>query len=492
MATQEEFSRLLRMALAAALAVTLVRIAVLILSPLQLYPDEAQYWWWAQSLSFGYVSKPPLIALIVWLTTTIFGNAEWAIRIGSPLLHGATSLLLFGIARRAFPGQPRTALWSSLAYLTLPGISYSSGLISTDVPLLFFWAVALYAFLRALDDTAWRWPILCGIAVGFGLLAKYAMFYFAIGAVAAALATPSGRRLVFSLRGLTILLIAAAVLSPNIIWNAVHGFPTVAHTEANADWSRARFGVSGLLEFVGGQFVVFGPLTMAGLLGAFRRAGRARQRSDGEFILVAFCVPPLILMLGQAFISEANANWAAAAYVAGTPLAVHELRRWSARWPLWSSFAVNGFVMVVLWIALVAPPFADMIGAGNVFKRLEGWKTFGSIATAEAARTHYDFVVSENRSLVAELLYYAGPLRPQIRIWDRNTLEANHFDMTMRLTRPAARVLLLVTPEGAPDVLPTFDSVTLKQTIALPVGGHRKRIILLYDAHDYRGPQNPA
>src|ERR1700685_2278702 len=115
MATTEDVSALWRITLAAALAVTLVRVAVLILSPLQLYPDEAQYWWWAQSLSFGYFSKPPLIALIVWLSTAVFGNAEWAIRIASPLLHGATSLLLFGIARRAFPGQPRTALWSTLA-----------------------------------------------------------------------------------------------------------------------------------------------------------------------------------------------------------------------------------------------------------------------------------------------------------------------------------------------------------------------------------------
>ncbi len=492
MATEEEYSRLLRIALAAALAVTLVRIVVLILSPLQLYPDEAQYWWWAQSLSFGYVSKPPLIALIVWATTAIFGDAEWAIRIGSPLLHGATSLILFGISRRAFPDQPRTALWSTLAYLTLPGISYSSGLISTDVPLLFFWALALYAFLRALDEPSWRWPILCGVAVGLGLLAKYAMFYFAIGAVAAAFAVPSARRLVFGFKGLTILLIAAAALSPNILWNAAHGFPAVAHTVANAGWARARFGFSGLGVFAAGQFIVFGPLTMAALLGAFWRAAREKQRSGGELLLMAFCAPPLVLILAQAFISVANANWAAAAYVAGTPLAVQELRRWGARWPLWSSFAANSLVMIVLWIALVAPPFADMIGAGNVFKRLEGWKTFGGIVTAEAARTHYDYVVSENRSLVAELLYYAGPLRPQIRIWDRNASDANHFDMTIRLTRPAAHVLLLVTPEGAPVVLPTFESAALKQTISLPVGGHSKRIILLYDAHDYRGPQNPT
>jgi 4-amino-4-deoxy-L-arabinose transferase-like glycosyltransferase len=430
--------------------------------------------------------------VIVWCSTAIFGNAEWAVRIASPLLHGATSLLLFGIARQAFPGQPRTALWSSLAYLTLPGISYSSGLISTDVPLLFLWSVALYAFLRALDDSAWRWPILCGAAVGLGLLAKYAMLYFAIGAVAAALVTPSARRLAFSVRGLTILAIAAATLSPNIAWNAAHGFPTVAHTAGNAGWSRARFAVSGLVEFAGGQFLVFGPLMMAGLLGAFWRMARERRRSERELILVAFCLPPLILMLGQAFISAANANWAAATYVAATPLAVHELRRWGARWPLRTSLAINSFVMVVLWICLVVPTFAGMIGAGNVFKRLEGWKELGRIATAEAARAHYDFVVSDNRSLVAELLYYAGPLRPQIRIWDRNTREANHFDMTMRLTRPAAHVLLLLIPDGASDVLRTFDSATLERTISLPVGGRGKRIILLYDAHDYRGPKNPA
>src|ERR1700733_9812325 len=130
-------SKCFRVALAAVLVVTAVRVVVLVLSPLNLYPDEAQYWWWAQSLSFGYFSKPPLIAFVVWLTTHIFGNAEWAIRLASPLFHGGTALLLFGISRLVYPPSPRIAMWSALAYLTLPGVSYSSGLISTDVPLLF-------------------------------------------------------------------------------------------------------------------------------------------------------------------------------------------------------------------------------------------------------------------------------------------------------------------------------------------------------------------
>src|ERR1043166_9632917 len=109
--------------------ITLIRIAVLLVTPLQLYPDEAQYWWWAQSPDWGYFSKPPLIAWIIWLTTRL-SDAEWAIRLASPLLHAGTALLLLGIGRLSY--NARVGFWSAIAYITLPGITYSSGLISTD------------------------------------------------------------------------------------------------------------------------------------------------------------------------------------------------------------------------------------------------------------------------------------------------------------------------------------------------------------------------
>src|SRR5437016_7532739 len=78
-------------------AVTLIRCAVLVISPLDLYPDEAQYWWWAQTPEFGYFSKPPMIAWIIWFSTAVFGQAEWTIRLASPLFHAATALLIFCI-----------------------------------------------------------------------------------------------------------------------------------------------------------------------------------------------------------------------------------------------------------------------------------------------------------------------------------------------------------------------------------------------------------
>ncbi|HEX4078235.1 MAG TPA: glycosyltransferase family 39 protein [Rhizomicrobium sp.] len=469
------------------LAVTIVRCAVLVLSPLNLYPDEAQYWWWAQTPDFGYFSKPPMIAWIIWISTTLLGNSEWAIRIASPLFHAATSLLVFGIARRAV--DARVSLLSAVAYLTVPGISYSSGLISTDVPLLFFWAAALYAFLRACEDRRWRWPVLCGVAAGLGLESKYAMLYFLAGAGLAAAFAPDARRLVAGWRGLVILAIALLLLVPNIVWNAQHGFPTVAHTEANADWARSRYSLASAAGFLIGQLGVFGPILMMGLVAAFWRLATATARAAPELILAAFCLPPLFLILIQSFVAGANANWAAAAYIAATPLAVAELIRWWRGRVLWASFVVNGTVMLVLWIVLVWPAAADAIAAGNAFKREEGWRQLGADVARAASAADYDFIAADNRSIVAELLYYARPCSVPVRAWARDFNIRDHFEMTMRLERGARRVLVAVEPGAAGRVLATFDSARAVKHLSIGVGGGHARTIDLYDARYYRGPR---
>jgi 4-amino-4-deoxy-L-arabinose transferase-like glycosyltransferase len=479
----------LRIALIAVLVITAIRVAVLILSPLELYPDEAQYWWWAQTPDWGYFSKPPMIAWVIWLTSHIFGNAEWALRISSPILHGLTALIVFGIARIAF--NARVGLWSALAYLTTPGVSYSSGLISTDVPLLFFWANALYAFLRAASERGWLWPILCGIAFGLGLEAKYAMLYFALGAIIAAILVPRIRAVVFGPKGVAILLIGLLLLLPNIMWNAAHGFPTVAHTESNADWSHARYSLFNTLEFLAGQFGVFGPILSAGLLLALWRLWRAYQRPDNELMLAAFCAPALALITIQSFISEANANWAATAYVAAVPLSVAALLElWQGR-ALWTSFAVDGLAMVMLWIILISPSFADRIGLGNAFKREEGWGVLDQAVVAQVHAASYDGVVAANRSIMAEILYYARGLSTPMRMWDRDRHDDDHFQMTMRLAPSPGHYLLVITPGEATDVLTTFDSATPITTIDASLGKRRTRATTLYDAHGYRGPQTP-
>ena len=84
------------------LALTAVRMAALFATPLELYPDEAQYWLWSRTLDWGYDSKPPMVAWLIWTTTAIGGDAEPWVRLSSPLLHAGTTLCVYGIGRRLY------------------------------------------------------------------------------------------------------------------------------------------------------------------------------------------------------------------------------------------------------------------------------------------------------------------------------------------------------------------------------------------------------
>ena len=64
------------------------------------------------------------------------------------------------------------------------GLSFSARIISTDVPLLLLWAVALLAYVKLLRGPDYRWATVLGLALGFGMLAKYAMVYFVLCASA--------------------------------------------------------------------------------------------------------------------------------------------------------------------------------------------------------------------------------------------------------------------------------------------------------------------
>src|SRR5207245_2224166 len=129
---------------AGVIAITLLRLVWLALQPADLYPDEAQYWVWSQHLALGYYSKPPLVAWLIALTTGVLGESELAIRLSAPLLHAGAAVFVYAIGTRLYDRQ--VGLWSALAYASLPGVSVSGFIISTDAALLPFWAAALYAF----------------------------------------------------------------------------------------------------------------------------------------------------------------------------------------------------------------------------------------------------------------------------------------------------------------------------------------------------------
>src|SRR6266404_6142947 len=207
---------------------TIARLVALRFSVVDLFPDEARYWWWSQTPAFGYSSKPPLIAWIIAVATNFCGSSEAGVRAAAPVYYAGTALVGFFIARHLY-GE-RVGLWSGLCLTLATGVVYSARIISTDVALLFFWAVALLAYLKMIDARGYAWPVVFGLALGFGMLAKYAMIYFLLAIVAVSLIDPAARALWRQLRFWSALAIGLLLVSPNLIWNATHHFATFHYT----------------------------------------------------------------------------------------------------------------------------------------------------------------------------------------------------------------------------------------------------------------------
>ena len=110
--------------LAAVAAITAARLVWLAVQPADLYPDEAQYWFWAKHPAFGYYSKPPLVAWLIALTTSAFGDSEFAIRLSAPLLHAIAAGFVYATGARLYDGK--VGFWAALVYLTAPGVSLSA------------------------------------------------------------------------------------------------------------------------------------------------------------------------------------------------------------------------------------------------------------------------------------------------------------------------------------------------------------------------------
>ena len=394
-----------------------LRLGLVLVSPLELYADEAQYWRWGQSLEWGYYSKPPMIAWVIHFETALFGDSEWAIRILAPVFHAFAATMLFLLSRRMFGAQ--AGFFTVITYLVMPGIILSSSVISTDGVLFPFWTLALYLFWRLREqDLGWLGVVTLGVAIGIGFLSKYAMLYFAIGIALTTLFDSATRRAVLSTKGLVFGATALAVFAPHLIWNAVNDFQTVSHTVDNANLGGDLFNLDHLPRFLGDQMGVFGPVCFIALLAGLTFLRPARDLADlgdashaqrsKEVWLTCFIVPVLIIIAFQAVLSRAHANWAATAYPAASVFIGGFLMR-AAGWriPFWGGIGLQlGLGVLATTLALAPPSWSAAMGRDNDLKRVRGWEDLTAQLEREIERLQPTVVVVDEREIWHGIDYY--------------------------------------------------------------------------------------
>ena len=477
------------LAVAILAALTVVRLIGLQLSVVDLFFDEAQYWAWSREPAFGYFTKPPLLAWVIGGAEWLCGSSEPCVRAPAPILYFGTSLLVYAVARQLY--DDGIAFWAALSTSLSPGLAFSARIISTDVPLLFFWALALLAYVKLLGGADRRWSIVLGLAVGFGILAKYAMLYFLLGVGLAAWLDRDARRLLAKPDLWLALAVAALVVSPNIQWNLANGLATFRHTGENIQGGGFKLNALRPLEFIASQFAVLGPVLFAVLLGALARiASPALLRADR--LMLAFAIPPLLLVTLTAVMSRAFANWAATAHISGLIVAVAILIRLGAwRW-LAASLAIGTVAQAIMLAGDARATRIEAPRIGDVYRRTLGWRSLGEQVGSLAHRVGARAIATDKRDDVASLLYYWRDQPETVFAWPGGSTPTHHFELTRALPVSPPLPLLFVSRCGAPRRLAAqFTSVEPLGEIVARTGPTSSRTYYAFKLDGGRRPIGP-
>lgn len=290
--------------------------AFLYLGVFDLAGDEAQYWDWSRRLDLCYYSKPPMVAYVIDIFASAGGNNETAIRSAAMLLSAGALALVYALTLRIARSE-RAALVAAVAALAMPATWAGSALITIDPILVFFWLLAMYAFHRAVAGDRGMWA-LTGAALGLGMLAKFTM---AVLLLSFALYLLLVDRRSLRTRGPWLaLLIAFALQSGVIYWNAQHDWVSFRHTAAigldEGGWSLGG-SLAQVAEFLGAQAggvvspILFGLFAWA----VWQCARKARADRDAAYLLLCFGVL-FAFYLVVSFTRPPQANWPVAAYPA--------------------------------------------------------------------------------------------------------------------------------------------------------------------------------
>lgn len=445
---------------------TIYRILLVATSDITLYADEAQYWTWAKNLDWGYYSKPPMIAWIIACTTSLFGDSVLAVKLGAILIYPLTITMIYLLANRLF--DTKIAWWSAVTFMTLPAVSMSSVIISTDVVLIFFWASSLYYFHRAIHENRLKWWLLLGIFSGFGLLSKYSFIIFALSAVIIMI-QPLYRHL-WKEKGVYITIILAFLLFlPNILWNAHHHFVSFMHTKEISQVERELFHPERLAEFLGSQFAVFGLILFGWYIFIIATSKKWWNIPNYRYLfLMSF--PFLAFISFQSVISRAMMNWAAPTYVAATILVVAWLFHHNKlKWLYWGIALNITMAMIFYHYHTLTHLFSlHLSSKQDPYKRVMGWDKLGERVKIILEQYPDSLLLSYDRKELVTLIYTTQA--KEYVIWNPTQRLQNHYDLTTTMNDKIGRNAVLVYPTSeVPEAIQHFEGIRYKEKISIPL-----------------------
>ncbi len=236
----------------------------------------------------------------------------------------------------------------------------------------------------------------------------------------------------------TAIFITFLIYLPNFIWNYNHHFIMFHHiVHISHIENKNYFHLNHLLEFLGGQFLIFGPIFFAiYILKAISLYKFNKTLSIFSYIF-------LIIISFQAFLEKAQINWALPTYIAASILVTAYLIIKNKNKLLYLSIFINIFLSLFIYFFHPICKYFDikLTKKEDFYHRVLGWRE--SAKKIEKIIKTYPStpLLFNDRATMSEMMYY---LNKDGVIFNPSKKVINQFAINTNLNNYKNRDLILI------------------------------------------------
>jgi len=482
---------------------------------LELGNDEVYYQAYALHLQWNYFDHPPLVALLIRLSTcNLFFQHEFFIRLGPLICAAAGTWLIFktGTLLR----NQRTGWIAAILYNTSFYTSVIAGtFILPDAPHVLFWIMSMYVMIRILqkkqnEKSTTLSFVLLGICTGLCIMGKVQGVFLWLG---------FGGYILFHRRDLLkspgLWLSAAlclAVIFPIFWWNVENHFITYHYHGARIGfWGKAD--LDHLLQQVLGSVFYNNPVNIILYIvcGVALVRHKYHRLPESTPLLLWLSLPLIGVLLWLSIFSETLPHWSGPAYLSLMLLAALCLEEQSnagktAAW-LKASAWVYMSVLILGLLCIRYLPFRigsqqeKKLGTGDPTLDMTGWKLFAPQFESIYQKDIKTGKMKPGSFILADYWFPAGHLNHYLcRPYHHNLLvlgplnNIHHFAwLNQRSSRmvPGSDAYFIYPSNyyGPPDPALRKDFAFTEDSLLIPQfrSGTWVRNFIVYRMHDFRG-----
>jgi len=313
--------------------------------------EEAYYWNYAKHLDFSYLDHPPMVALLIKISTSILGATEFGVRIASVCCWLVTAFYSFKLTELFSKGS---GLYAIMLLAILPFYFLHSLIMTPDQPLTACWSAALYYLYRALVmDKSSSWYA-GGCSIGLGLLSKYTIILLGPSILLFLAIVPTKRYWFKRKEPYIAALIAIALFTPVIYWNATHEWASFIFQSTRRITAEFEFSFHHFLALLLFFLMPSGIISLVSLF-----TGNKPINQTGRFTQV-FTLTPLLIFAAFSLSHQIKFNWIGPGLLAMIPWIASRITHSSYKiWLMTACALLVGYAVALCSIISGYPKFAQ-------------------------------------------------------------------------------------------------------------------------------------